>query len=107
MSNFSEALSLVKEPVKQKIEFRLYYDADNKPLYYSMEDSEGDYIEITKEEFAECRYDIVIKDGKIKKVSGAPVGKLVPSTVGYGTLQNDVSIVGTEQYWSTKTYEND
>jgi len=107
MTNFFKALSQVNEPVYQKIEFRLYYDDENKPTFYTMEELEGNYINITALEFAEGRQDVVIKDGKIKRVSGISIGKLVPSQDGYGTLRDDVSIVGLETLWSMKTYEND
>ena len=107
MTNFFDALDLLDPVTPQKLEYRLYYDKDNKPLFYTMDDEDGDYILVSKEEFAECRYDVVVKDNKIHKVSGISIGKLVPSTIGYGTLRKDISIVGTEQYWGLKTYEND
>ena len=106
MSNFFDALELVEKPKPVKYEYRLYYDADTgKPLYYSMADDEGDYIIVTKEQFAECRYDVIVKDGKLEKVRSISIGKLAPSDKGYGTRADDISIVGNDMYWSSKTYE--
>jgi len=107
MSNFFDALKLVKEVKPVKIEYRLYYDGEGLPLFYTMQEEKGDYITVTKEEFAECRYDVIIVDGKLTKVNGLSIGKLVPSANGFGTLKNDVSIVSNEQKWRLKTYEND
>jgi len=106
MTNFFKALDLVDEVSPKKIEYRLYYDPKtNLPIAYSMEDLPGDYITITKDEYAAGRFDIIVKDGKIKKIKNIPIGKLVPSTSGYGTLKNDISIVGNEAFWKVKTYE--
>jgi len=107
MTNFFDALDILNDQeARHEIFFRLYYDPETKePLFYSMEDKPGEYITITAEEFAEMRYDVVVKDGKIRRVRATSIGKLVPSDIGHGTLQNDISIVGDEQYWEMKTYE--
>jgi len=107
--NFFKALEMLDEQPPQKIEFRLYYlPLTGEIVTYTMENLDGIYILITADEFAEMRPDVIVKDGKIHKVSGISIGKLVPappSTTGYGTLQRDISIVGCEQYWEMKTYE--
>lgn len=107
MTNFFDALDILEDQeARQVIFFRLYYDPKTKAaLFYSMEDKPGDYITISADEFAEMRYDVVVKDGKIQRVRDVSIGKLVPSDIGHGTSQNDISIVGTEQYWEMKTYE--
>ena len=70
-----------------------------------MEQEEGDYITVDKKQFAECRMDVIVKDGKLERIKTTSTGKLVPSTIGQGTHQDDVSIIGTDRYWSFKTYE--
>ena len=106
MSNFKEALKLLKPVVKTPTDFMLYYDkATGEPLFYTMEKEEGNFIRISKEEFAECRYDIIVKDGKITRLKNVATGKLVPSEEGYGTTRNDVSLIGNEKFWRMKTYE--
>ena len=108
MDNFLEALKLLDPIQKAPSEFRLYYDKETgEPLFYTMDEEEGDYIKITKEQFAEGRYDIIVKNGKITKIRNISIGKLVPSNIGYGTHARDMSIVGSDQYWSMKTYDDD
>lgn len=106
MENFLEALKLVKPIEARKFEYRLYYDkATGEPIFYTMEDEDGDYIVITKEQYAEGRYDVIVKDGKITRPKNSAIGKLVPSEEGFGTLKKDISIVSDEVYWSMKTYD--
>ena len=45
--------------------YRLYYNKDGTPKYYSMEDLAGDYIAVDHQTFEIGRYDIIIKDKKI------------------------------------------
>lgn len=105
-NNLLDALKLLEPQTIKKFEFRLYYNKETgEPLFYTMDEETGDYIIVTKEQFAECRYDIRIKNNKIEKVQFNAIGKLVPNTKGYGTLRQDVSIVGNEVYWSLKTYD--
>ena len=110
MNNFTEALKLVDPPKKVEIFFRLYYDkVTGEPITYSMEDLDGDYIEITKEEFALTDFNIVVKDGKIKKKNMISIGKLAPSTSGYAVHKEDIAIIDptSNVYWSNKTYDTD
>ena len=107
-NNFLEALKLLEPQKPAVFDFRLYYNKETgEPLFYTMENLDGDYITITREQFAECRYDIKVKDGKIERIRFIAIGKLVPADSGYGTLQTDVSIVGDEIHWEMKTYECD
>lgn len=106
MSNFWKALDLVEVSERPKMEYRLYYDkATGEPLFYTMQKEEGDYILVSKEEFAQNRYDIIVKDGKITKPNNISIGKLAPANEGFGTIKRDVSIVGNEIFWKVKTYE--
>lgn len=77
------------------IEFRLYYDDDGKVITYSTENIPNkNYIVITREQFAEARPDVVVKNNKfvythLKK----HVEKLVKSTTGTKTSKYDVNIL--------------
>jgi hypothetical protein len=109
-NNFFEALKLIEQPKKVDIFFRLYYnEITGLPLYYSMEDLEGPYIEISKEEFALADFNVFIKDGKIKKKKMLSIGKLVPSNVGYQVHKDDISIIDntSNRFWNNKTYDAD
>ena len=106
MTNFWKALELVDNTPPVKQEYRLYYEPETgEPRFYTMDEEEGEYIVVTKEQFAAARYDVYVKDGEIKRKRANSIGKLVPTKEGYGTLKKDISIVGDEQYWSVKTYE--
>lgn len=49
--------------------YRLYYNQDGTPRFYSMEDVAGDYILVDRPTFESGRYDITVKDGKIQNLS--------------------------------------
>jgi hypothetical protein len=49
--------------------YRLYYNSDGTPKYYSMEELEGTFIYVDQQTFQNCRYDIVVIKGVIKSLS--------------------------------------
>lgn len=55
--------------------FRLYYNDDGTPKFYSMEELDGNYIEIDQSVFEASRYDIVVINGKIKSLSENVISK--------------------------------
>lgn len=57
------------------LKFRLYYNDDGTPKYYSMEKLDGNFIEIDKSVFEASRYDIVVINGKIKSLSENVISK--------------------------------
>jgi hypothetical protein len=76
------------------IEFRLYYDVNGKAVTYTTENISGNYILITREQFAEARPDVIVKNNKLiythlKK----HVEKLVKSNSGTKTSKYDVNIL--------------
>lgn len=76
------------------IEFRLYYDINGKVVTYTTENISGNYILITREQFAEARPDVIVKNNKLiythlKK----HVEKLVKSNSGTKTSKYDVNIL--------------
>ena len=90
--------------------FRLYYNDTGHPLFYSMEDLPGTYIEIDAETFARGATNIRVRDGKIQEVTWKTTARLEHSDTGTPCHPRDVSIVvSTEQphqHWSKRTYEN-
>jgi hypothetical protein len=81
----------------KEIEFRLYYDENGKVITYSTENIPNkNYIVITKEQFAEARSDVLVKNNKfvythLKK----HVEKLVRGSAGTKTSKYDVNIITT------------
>jgi len=111
MTNFWQALEQADQitPV-ESVEYRLYYDLDSgAPLFYTMQDETGNYIVIDQETYTQSRYDIQVKDGKIKKNTLESTGKLAPAEAGTRTHNTDITIITTDEQstqWKLKTYES-
>ncbi len=50
----------------QAIVFRLYHDEQGRVITYTTENLPGNYITITREQFAEARPDVLVVDGRIE-----------------------------------------
>ena len=87
--------ALAPQPAPPDPFYRLYYDEQGYPLFYSMENTPGNYIEIDQETWHNPG-NIQVVDGKIVKIKTAVVHKLVPNDVGYPCHPTDISIVVDE-----------
>lgn len=89
-------------------EYRLYYNKETgEPLFYSMEDLDGDYLTVTREQHSEGRYDILVLNGKIVRQNDAVSWtKLAPSETGTRCRADNVMIVdnNSDIKWASKTY---
>lgn len=85
--------------------YRLYYDDQGYPLFYSMEDIPGNYIDIDSETWHNASIARVV-DGKIIRNKGVLVPKLIPTDIGTACYPNDITIVVAEtdphKKWSLK-----
>lgn len=91
----------------QSVTYRLYYEGD-RPLFYSMEDAPGTYIEITQEQYAQSNSNVRVRDGQIIPVTWQTAQKLTPSNSGTLCHEKDVAVIVKQNgiYWSKRTYES-
>lgn len=111
MDSFWQAVSELEPTVSTEIEYRLYYDTNGEPLYYTCEDLPGNYVVVSTEVYAQGRYDCKIIAGQIRYPAQIKYAKLVPGTKGTACYIKDVSIISNtetdSQYWKLRTYEKD
>ena len=104
---FNQTVAKVK--IKVDYEYRLYYNIDTgKPIEYTTDALDGEnYLVITKQQYAEGRYDILVIDRELRTLNTIEQWtKLVPSNEGISTREDNVMIVddnGTAK-WKLKTY---
>jgi hypothetical protein len=100
------------EPEVEKIEpsYRLYHDDNGCPLFYSMEDLPGNYIEVDQETFSHSPSRVRVRDGKLLKVTVLTSTKLIPGDTGVACDPSDICIVVDESLpnikWSVRNYES-
>ena len=78
-------------------QYRLYYNSDGSPKFYSMEEHDIPFIEVDLQTFETGRYDIVVIKGKIKSLTDNVISRLVPVTEPTDTSKwcdpTDVTII--------------
>ena len=107
-SEFWAALAAMPSP--KPIFFRLYHDDQGIPLFYSMEDVPGTYIEIDAETFALRPTNVRVRDGRLVEIAWTTSIKLTPGDAGTPCHPDNVCVVVSEQQpntkWSKRTYES-
>lgn len=101
--------ALENMPQPQPVFYRLYHDTQGYPLFYSMEDLPGTYIELTQEQYACGSSNVRVRDGRLIPVTWHTAHKLTPvDHTGTQCHINDVAVVvdSGDTYWSKKTYES-
>jgi hypothetical protein len=104
--NEDEFWAAVTPTEPRPILYRLYYDKQGLPLFFSQEDLVGNYIDITREEYINPPKHFKVVDGNIVLIETAEVKRLYPSETGVSCHPDDISVVvqdsKTNIKWSMK-----
>ncbi len=96
--------SLVANAATQQPKFRLYYNDQGRPIVYTMEELEGNYIEVDRLTYLEASMNVRVLDNKLIKINTTTFKKLMPAAAGTPCYPDNVAIVVAEGqpciYWS-------
>jgi hypothetical protein len=108
--------ALQNMPAPKPVFWRLYYDAEGKPIQYTMEDLPGTYIDVDPITYSRGNMNVRVKDGQLIEVFFRTTKKLVPdnsdnySNTTTNCHPNNVAVVVAEDQthtkWRRKTYES-
>lgn len=111
MTTFWEAIQTLPAAVDPApIFFRAYYNADTGEIIeYSQQERDLPYIDITAAEYAESRYTLRVKNGKL--VEPVPsTRKLVRSTepTAFSADPDNIAIISSSGvFWKVKEFYNE
>jgi hypothetical protein len=109
--NHLELLKLFQDlPTPKPVFYRLYHDEAGNPLFYSMADDPGTYIDIDCATFVKNSMHVKVIDQQVIEVTWKVTNKIIPGSAGVTCDPRDVAVVvdfGTpNKKWSKQTYES-
>lgn len=96
--NFLSVWNNLSEHVTKFPTFKLYYDDQGRPIRYTNEELEGNYIEVDGPTYMTGDMNVRVRDGKIVKFIQQTYKKLKPSSTGTACVAEDVAIVAPADY---------
>jgi hypothetical protein len=102
--NFLQVMATFEWPEPKPVFYRLYYNDDGTPKCYTMEDLPGKYLEIDRDTYVACSWNVRVVDKKLQIISPAvTIHKLQPSSsTGIYCDPSDVCVVVTKNQPHTK-----
>jgi hypothetical protein len=90
---FLEFWNNFKWPEPEVLYFRLYHDDQGKPICYSRQVLEGQFIDVTPEQFAIGDINVDVINGVLVHHAPPPPPKLQPSDRGVMCHKDDVTVI--------------
>ena len=107
--NFLNVFNSFEWPEPKPVFYRLYYNESGMPVCYTMEDLEGNYIDIDAETYVRGSHNVRVIDGKLIYTETQTSLKLIPGDTGTACHINNVSIVVApnqpHKKWSRRSYD--
>jgi len=86
----------------KKPEYRLYYDENGLPLFFTSQDLPGNYVVVDQQTYLHAPGHIRVVKGQLKTFNLMLGKKLVPSTAGQACDPRDVCVVVSEDQPHTR-----
>lgn len=109
--NFLKVMAEFEWPDSLPVTYRLYYNQDGSPKCYTMENLSGKYVEVDRETYLTCPWNVQVVDEKLHIIPPAvTVKKLQHSdTSGLSCHPQDICVVvpldQTHTKWKLTTNE--
>jgi len=86
----------------KKPEYRLYYDENGMPLFFTSQDVPGNYVVVDQQTYLHSPGHIRVVDGKLKILKVSFGKKLVPAVLGRACDPRDICVVVAEDQPCTR-----
>jgi hypothetical protein len=93
--NFWSVLRQFQWPEPRAVTYRLYHDDQGQPLFYTMDELPGTYIEVDQRTYVRASYQVLVQDSKLILLEPRiQVSKLAPDNDhGVACDHRDVCVV--------------